>query len=434
MAVMKPDSHTVSDRYRYYVLGLLVAVGVCSWVDRNIFSILLEPIKSEFGFSDTQIGLLGGVAFGLFYATVGLPVAWFADRYNRSKILATSVAVWSVMTALCGLATGFATLFLARMGVGIGEAGSSPPSQALVSDYFPPEKRSFALGILFLYVPLGFLVGFLLGGWINQFFGWRTALMVVGLPGLLLALIVYFTLKEPVRGFSERTAASSQKPSSLLDTIRYFLSRRSLRHLPLGGAVHGIGAWGAAVWLPAYFMRTHGMTSGEIGTWLALTFGICGSLGTVLGGRIADFLVARNRDSRWYAWFSALTILSTVPFVFLAFLWPTPTVALLFYSVPILLGHMYLGPVLGSIQSLAGIHRRATAAAIYLFLANLVSMGGGPLIIGAISDLTTETYGTDALRYSILTLLVVTSVWAAGHFFRASSTIRADLSRVNDRV
>jgi len=430
-AATPAEPFVVSDRYRYYVLGLLISVGICSWVDRNIFSILLEPIKHEFHFSDTQLGLLGGIAFGLFYATVGLPVAWLADRYNRRKIITISLALWSAMTAIGGLATGFTSLFFARVGVGLGEAGGSPPSQSLVSDYFPPERRAFAMGVLFMYIPLGFMVGFLLGGWINQFFGWRAALMVVGLPGLLLALIVHLTLKEPPRGLSERSATPVQPPPSLPSTIRYFLSRGSLRHLPLAGAVHGIGAWGAGVWLPAYFMRVHGMSSGEIGTWMAMIFGIFGTLGALSGGRIADALVKRTGDYRWYARFSAIVILASMPFAFPVYLWSTPQPALLFFIFPIFLGHMFLGPVTGMIQSLAGVRRRAMAAAFYLFLANLIAMGGGPLIIGAISDFYTAKYGNDALRYSILTLVVITSIWSATHFLLATRTVREDLEAAN---
>ena len=188
---------SASQLYRNYVLGLLMTVGVFSWVDRQIFSVLLQSIKLEFSFSDTQLGLLGGVAFGLFYATVGLPIAWLADRFSRRNIIAVCLALWSLMTALCGAAGGFWSLFLARMGVGIGEAGGSAPAQSLISDYFPPERRGFALGVLFTYLPLGFLVAFLVGGWVNEFFGWRTAFAVVGLPGVVLALVLWLTLREP---------------------------------------------------------------------------------------------------------------------------------------------------------------------------------------------------------------------------------------------
>jgi len=432
-AATTAEPFVVSDRYRYYVLALLICVGICSWIDRNIFSILLEPIKQEFHFSDTQLGLLGGIAFGLFYATVGLPIAWLADRFNRRKIITVALALWSAMTACSGLATGFGTLFLARVGVGLGEAGGSPPSQSLVSDYFPPERRAFAMGVLFMYIPLGFMFGFLIGGWINQFFGWRAAFMVVGLPGLALALLVHFTLKEPPRGFSEKSLSSTlAPPPSLGATVRYFLSRSSLRHIPLAGAIHGVGAWGAGVWLPAYFMRVHGMSSGEIGSWMAMIFGIFGTLGAVVGGRIADGIVKRTGDPRWYTRFSAIVILACIPFTFPVYLWSTPQPALLFFIVPIFLGHMFLGPVTGMIQSLAGVRRRAMAAAFYLFLANLISMGVGPLIIGAISDFYSAKYGNDALRYSILTLVVITSFWSATHFLLASRTLREDLVAANE--
>ena len=423
----------LSERYRNYVLAVLIAVGVCSWIDRNIFSILLEPIKQEFSFSDTQLGLLGGVAFGLFYASVGLPVAWLADRYNRKNIIAIAIAIWSAMTALSGLAVNFVTLFLARMGVGIGEAGGSPPSQSLVVDYFPPERRASAMGTLFMYIPLGFFAGFLLGGWINEWFGWRTAFIVIGLPGLLLAALVYFTVHEPPRGMSEPAARRQNLPQpSLIATIRYFLSRPALRHLPVAGAIHGIGAWGAGVWMPAYFMRVHDMGSGEIGTWMAVIFGVFGTLGSLLGGRWADKLVRDRGDQRWYAWFSAFAILSGLPFYFAVYLLPTPTWALVIFALPIFLGHMFLGPVTGLIQSLAGVRRRAMAAAFYLFLANLISMGLGPLIIGIISDLFTERFGNDALRYSLLTLITLTGLWAAAHFVMAARTLREDLAMAEE--
>lgn len=427
-----PDARafTVSAAYRNYVLGLLMTVGVCSWVDRQIFSVLLQSIKLEFSFTDTQLGLLGGVAFGLFYASVGLPVGWLADRFNRRNIIAISLTLWSLMTALCATATGFWSLFFARMGVGIGEAGGSPPAQSLVSDYFPPERRAFALGVLFMFIPLGFLTTFLVGGWVNEFFGWRTAFVVLGIPGILLAVILRWTLREPPRGHSENRTHVGPPPT-LLSTVRYFLSRPSLRHFPLGGAIHGVGAWAAGVWTLPYFMRVHGMSSGEVGTWFAFIFGIAGAAGTFLGGHIADRIVRRTGDPRWYAWFSSAVLLGTVPFQFFVYLSPTPTPALLMLFIPMFIMHMFLGPVTGTIQNLGGVRRRAVAAAFYLFLANLVSMTCGPLIVGIVSDRFQAQYGDDALRYGILVPIVVTSVWAATHFFLAARTLREDLAAAN---
>jgi MFS family permease len=417
----------VSNTYRYYVLALLVAVGVCSWVDRNVFSVLLESIKLEFSFSDTQLGLLGGVAFGLFYASVGFPIAYLADRFNRRNIISIALFLWSLMTTLSGTAVGFLSLFLARIGVGVGEAGGAPPSQSLVSDYFPPEKRGFAMGILYLYIPLGFLVGFLLGGWIDQYFGWRKAFFVVGIPGVILSIIIRLTLREPPRGHAEGVQDSGVTPS-LFSTVRYFMSRPSMRHIPLAGAIHGVGAWAMGVWLPAYFMRVHGMGSGEVGTWMALIYGFGGGVGVLYGGHLSDRLVKKTGDERWYMWLSALAVLVSAPFAFLIFLAKTPLPALLFLIVPITVMHMFLGPIIAMIQGLAGIRRRAVAAAFYLFLANLVSMGAGPVIVGMVSDYFNARYGNESLRYALLVIVFVTFLWSSIHFFLSTRTLREDLA------
>ena len=415
--------------YRYYVLGLLTLVGVCSWVDRQIFAILMQDIKAEFDLSDTQLGLLGGIAFSLFYSTLGLPMAWLADRMNRRNIIGISLAVWSGMTALCGYATGFTSLFLGRIGVGVGEAGGSPPSQSIISDYFAPAERGFALGIFHLYLPLGFMAGFLIGGWSNQFMGWRETFLIVGLPGLLLALVLRLTLREPHRQHLANTSSKPDSSESMLSTLRYFLKVPSLRLIPIAGAIQGIGAWGVGIWTPSYFMRVHDLSSGEVGTWLAFTYGISGSLGVIAGGRLCDRLVRRSGDQRWYLWMTAGCILAAIPFSAVVYLWPTAQVALIAFFVPIFFGHMFLGPVMATIQNLAGPRRRAQGAAFYLFLANLISMGLGPLIIGMSSDFFQSRFGDNSIRYSILALLVVSYSWAALHFFQAARTVRADLAK-----
>lgn len=403
---------------------MLLLVGIFAWVDRQIFAMLMQSIKAEFTLSDTQLGLLGGVAFGLFYVTVGLPVAWLGDRFNRRNIISLALAVWSAMTALCGLATGFVSLFLARVGVGIGEAGGNPPSQSLISDYFPPEERGFALSIFLLYVPLGFVVGYLAGGWINEWSDWRTAFFVVGLPGIALALVVRLTIREIPRGHSENQTGSSHY-ESMISTFRYFLTRKSMMHLAVGGAVHATGAFGVSVWTPTFFIRIHEMSSGEVGTMMALAFGFGGALGTLTGGRLSDYLVKRTGDVRSYTWLASLATLTVIPFVFPTFLSVDHRLAFWFLGLMLFFNHMFLGPVFSMIQALAGLHRRTQAAAFYLFLANLVAMSLGPLIIGMVSDYYDESL--TALRYIILILAVISSFWASIHFYLASLTLKKDL-------
>jgi MFS family permease len=420
-------SETIRARaYRVYVLALLVAVGVVGWVDRNVFAVLLQSVKVDLDLSDTQLGLLGGVAFGVFYAGVGLPIAWLADRYSRSSLISVAIALWSVMTAACGLAGGFAGLFAARIGVGIGEAGGSPPSQSLIADYFAPSDRARALGVFYLCIPLGFVAGYLMGGWLDELFGWRLTFALIGLPGVLLAIVVRFTLLEPPRGHAEGAREAESVPS-LVDTIGYFVRRPALRQLPLAGALYGVGAFASALWLPAYFIRTFGVTSATAGAWMAIAYGVGGSIGVLCGGHVADEIVRRTRDSRWYAWGSAVVIIATLPCTLLVYLTDTPAVAVAALVAATLLGHMFLGPVAALLQNLAGLRRRATAAAFYLFLVNLVSMGLGPVTVGIASDYFSARYAEAALRYALLAVVATTTVLASLHFVLAARTLRRDL-------
>jgi len=414
---------------RAYALALLVVVGIAGWVDRNVFAALLQSIKLDLALSDTELGLLGGVAFGVFYATVGLPVAWLADRYERRSLIALAVGLWSAMTAACGLANGFGALFLARIGVGIGEAGGSPPSVSLVADYFTPERRARALGALYLQIPCGFVVGYLLGGWLDELVGWRLTFLLVGLPGVVLAVLVRLSLPEPPRGHAEGATDATTRTPTLAATMRFFFAQPPLRYLPLAGAVHGIGAFAAALWLPAYLMRTFAVTSATAGAWLALAYGFGGAVGVICGGQLADALVAVTRDARWYAWGSAAAIAAAIPCTALVYLARQPALAVAALVVGTLLGHMFLGPVAALLQNLAGARRRATAAAFYLFLVNLVSMGLGPVAAGILSDRLGPSLGNDALRYSLLAIVSVTSVVASGLFLVASRTLPRELAQ-----
>ncbi|MFO1409130.1 MAG: MFS transporter [Steroidobacteraceae bacterium] len=413
--------------YRRYVLALLLAVYVLSFVDRQILSVLLQAIKREFSFTDTELGLLGGIAFALFYSLVGLPLAVLADRINRRNLIAVALGLWSLMTAACGYAGGFVSLFLCRVGVGVGEAGGMPPSYSLISDYFPPARRGTALAVFGMGIPLGVLTGFLVGGWVNEYYGWRVAFRVVGIPGVVLALLLAATLREPPRGRYDPAPPPGAAPS-ILSTARFLWARRAVRHLCAAGALYGLAMWGAGVWQPAFFMRVHGMSSAQVGTWLALVFGLSGASGALLGGALGDRLYRASGDARWYAWISAGGVLVSVPFVFLVYLWPTPVPALLFLIVPTVFGHMYLGPAFALLLGMAGPRRRAVASSLYGLVLNLVSMGLGPLLVGFSSDRLQPRYGVLALRYSILVLVVTATSWAAIHFLCAARTLRADLA------
>ena len=280
--------------------------------------------------------------------------------------------------------------------------------------------------MLYLYIPCGFVVGYLSGGWLNDIVGWRFAFLLVGLPGVALALVVRFTLLEPPRGHAEGACAAEPAPN-LASTLRYFLSRPALRHLPLAGAVHGIGAFAAALWLPAYFIRTFAVTSTTAGAWMAIAYGCGGTVGVVCGGYFADEIVRRSGDARWYAWGSAGVIAATLPCSLLIYLAESPSVVVASLVVSTLLGHMFLGPVAALVQNLAGLRRRATAAAFYLFLVNLVSMGLGPVTVGIASDYFSAQFANGALRYALFSVVVTTTVLASILFVLAAQTLRRDL-------
>jgi len=426
---LSPTDRFIS-RYRWYVLGTLVTIGALSWIDRQLLSMVMQSVKNEFSLTDTQLGLLGGTAFGLFYVTVGLPVAWLADRFSRRNLIAAAVGFWSLMTALCGLATGYASLFAARIGVGIGEAGQAAPSQSMVSDYFPPHQRAFAMGVLYSFVPIGYLISYSAGGFFNDTIGWRSAFVLFGVIGMVVAVLFRFTVREPARGMSEPlTVARPTLPApSLGSTLLTFLLRPSIRHIALGGAAHGIGMFAAALWLPSFFIRTHHMSSTDVGLRLALLMGIGGLIGTLGGGLTIDRVVTRTCDKRWAVWLCGLFLTCVIPFTIAVYLSSGPTMAFVLFAVPAVLNHMILGPIVATMQSLGGVRRRAMAAAFYLLLVNLVSMGLGPLLVGVISDHLHAALGDDALRYSLLSVSTITTAWAATHLFLAGRTVVRDIA------
>jgi MFS family permease len=427
-ATFPEELRPASDAYRSYVLGLLLVVYVVNFLDRQMLTILLEPIKREFELNDAQLGLLGGLAFAFFYTLLGIPIAMWADRGSRKKIIALALLVWSAMTAVTGFATSFATLLLARIGVGIGEAGGSPPSHSLLADYYPPERRGFALGVYAAGIPIGGAIGALAGGWIGAYFGWRTAFLVVGLPGILLALAVLLTLREPRRGESEGDLAVGDA-EKLGGVIRFLLRLPSFRHLSFAAALHGFYGYGAANFLPSFLARVHEVPLGLRGTLFAILL-LSGSIGNVVGGRLADRYGAR--DARFYMWVPGIATFLGVPAAAAFYLWPTPYVAVAIGCLPVILGAMYLGPTFALTQTMVRPRMRALASAILLFTLNLIGLGGGPTFVGWLSDRLTPAYGVEAVRYALLYTVVVGALWATFHYWAGARTLREDL-RAKDR-
>ena len=405
--------------YRAYALGLLVVVYVLNFVDRQILTILAKPIADELQFSDTQLGLLTGPAFALFYTFAGIPIARWADVGVRRSIIALALLIWSGMTALTAGASSLTQLALARVGVGVGEAGCSPPAHSLISDLFPLERRATALAIYSLGIPIGASLGSLIGGWLGQLYGWRVAFLAVGVPGVLLALIVRFTLREPPR------AATLRKRDSVREVFAFMLRRRAFVHMSIGASLHAFYGYGAASFIPVFLIRVHGFALGELGTWLAAIGLTTGVLGTYLGGAVSDRLASAG--ARWYMRVPAFASIIGLPFAFLFYLWPEGRTAILLSIPGALLGPIYLGPTFAMTQSLVRPDMRALASAILLFIINLIGLGLGPWFVGMLSDALKPTYGVDAIRYALLGTVVVGAAWSSVHYLLASRTLEADL-------
>jgi len=417
------SSFKASPGYLNYALAMFVLVYVINFIDRQIFSILIEPIRAEIELSDTQLGLLGGIAFALFYTFAGIPIARWADVGVRKNIVSIAILIWSAMTMFTGTAKSFLTLLIARVGVGVGEAGCSPPIHSLISDYFPEERRATALSIYSLGIPIGGAIGTLAGGWIGEYFGWRTAFYVVGLPGILVAVVFYLTIKEPPRGATEVKAVSAEG-IPLMDTLKFMWSLHSFRHLSFAGALHAFVGYGVALFLPSFFIRVHGFGLAETSTYLFL-IGLTGMIGTFLGGYLGDKFA--DRDKRWYMGIPGIATLASVPFALLFYTTGDPILALLLAVPGAILGPMYLGPTFGMTQTLVTPAMRATASAILLFVLNLIGLGLGPVFAGILSDGLRPSFGEESIRYSLLILAVGGNLWSAFHYYLASRTLRKDL-------
>lgn len=415
---------------RRYAMLILAVVYMFNFIDRQILAILLPAIRDEFQVGDTVLGLLTGTAFALFYVTLGIPIAQVADRWNRRNLVAAALAIWSGMTALSGLAANIWQLTLARIGVGIGEAGCSPPAHSMISDYYPPEQRSIAMGFYTLGISTGIMIAYLAGGWVVENHGWRQAFFIVGIPGLILAGIMRFTVVEPQRGASEERVASGSRPT-FLEVLQFLRGRRSFIHMGVAAGLSSFVGYAVVNFFPSYVVRSFGMGLAELGFWLGIIVGIAGGVGYFGGGVIADKL---GRESRRKSFnFLALASLVSMLFYVTVFLAQSSGWALAMLVLPTGLANLYLATVLAQAQSLVSLRMRAVASALVLLLINIIGLACGPLFTGMLSDALEPSFGAESIRYSLLIVCVLILPWAAWHYVLAGRSIDADLGRAREQ-
>jgi MFS family permease len=389
---------TEAPRYRALVLLMLVLVYTFNFIDRQIVGILAIPIKADLGLTDTQLGLMGGLAFALFYTLLGIPIAMLADRANRTVIMSVALVVWSAMTAVCGFTQNFTQLFLARLGVGVGEAGGVAPSYALIAEYFPPARRARALAIFSLGIPIGLASGTLLGAYLTHWISWRAAFLVMGIAGIALAPVLYWLVRDPPRKVS---ATADTAPISAVFPL---LARKPTFWLmAFAASCSSLCGYGLALWTPSVLIRSYGLDLVGTAHFFASLLLIGGTAGVLLGGILADRL--GTGDRRWYAWLPAIAWLITAPMFAIGLSVPSLVLAWPLLLIPNALNILWLGPVTTAIQHLVPRHMRATASASFLLINNLVGLGVGPTLIGALSELFKERFGTEALRYAAVSVL-----------------------------
>lgn len=413
-------------RYRWYVLLMLMLTYAFSFMDRQVLSIVLEDLRLELQLSDTQLGLLSGVAFALFYATLAVPIARLADRHNRVTIISAALTLWSAMTVLCGLAGSFLQLFLFRIGVGVGEAGGTPPAHSLIADYFSRMERSMALSVYSLGTALGALLGLALGGLIAEAYGWRMAFFVAGCPGILLAILVKLTVREPQRGRMDsgeatRPAASSAGDSSLAQTLRRLWRIPAYRLVAISSLMASFVSHSISSWLPSIFIRQYEMGQGDAGVTTGLINLLGGVPGLVLGGWLGDRLVRRN--VHWLGRIPSLALAMAFLTVMLALWTSNGTLAVVMFGCSIFLYQLSHGPSLAAIQWTLAPDERAQGAAFVFFLGNLLGLTLGPLLAGAISDLGALRFGTASLSLG-LSVVTLSLIGAAISYWRTGTALR----------
>lgn len=412
--------------YGYVVAVVLAVVYTCNFLDRQLMSILQESIKRDLHLTDTELGMVSGLAFALIYTVLGIPIAWLADRTHRVRIMAAACAVWSVASAACGLATGFPSLALARVGVGFGEAGGSPPAYSVLADYFPPRSRGVGMGIYALGVPVGTMIGSAIGAWIDRSYGWRMAFFAVGVPGVLLALLMLIAVREPPRGRFDAKAAGARAHAAslpLLKTIGLFFANRTLALTALSSGLSAFVGYALLNWSPSFLIRVRHMDRADLAVYYSLIVGVTGVIGTFGSGWLVDRLSRLN--PRAYALVPMASFVLSLPF-FLLFVWaPTWQLALVFFAMPALLGTMYLAPAITVVQNAVPPAQRGASSALLLFVLNLIGLGGGPVFVGRISDLLAPAHGVASLQLALYALAPVFLLTIAAHY-AASRSIGRD--------
>ncbi len=427
---MSQTGQDYSAGYKRFVLVMLTIVYAFNFIDRQILVILQEPIKADMGLSDAQLGLLSGFSFALIYVTAGIPIAYWADRGNRRNIVSLALAVWSGMTALSAFVQNYGQLLAARIGVGLGEAGGSPPSHSMISDYFPPEQRGRALSFYSMGIYIGILFGFAFGGMIAEAFGWRMAFLVVGIPGVLFAVVLRLTVQEPIRGRWDTAAETAHKPS-LAETMAVLKKLPSFWYIAFGCSLMAFVGYGVGNFFPSFLIRNHGLSIAQVGMVLALVSGIGGAVGTYLGGYLGDRFGAR--DPRWYLWvpmYGALIAFGPYLYVLLT----ENTTHLLFILIfTNILTALYLGPCIAMSHALVPPSMRALTSAILFFVLNMIGLGLGPFLTGLTSDLLVPRFGDQSLRYAMV-LASMTGLVAILLFYLGARKLPADLAkRKSDR-
>ena len=437
-ASSEPQIMPFSPGYTRYAMGLLLGIYIVNFLDRQVVNILAEPIKNDLGLADWQLGLMSGLAFAVFYTFLGIPIARLAERKNRAFIIGGAVAAWSGFTALCATAGNFWQLIAYRIGVGVGEAGCTPPAHSLIVDYVPKEKRASALAFYSMGTPIGGLLGLVMGGIVADAYGWRAAFLVAGAPGLLFAALAFFTLKEPRRVLAAHAKGVAVASATFSQTMAYLLKRRTFWFIAFAAAIKAFIGYGHAPFTASFFLRNHkaevaqladdfGLGPvGFLGLALGLISGTAGAIGSWVGGWIADKY--GRHDKRAYMVAPALASLITIPVYIVAMTIDSAATALFILAINAFLGTLWYGPVYGTGQSVVPPHMRATAAAILLFIINLVGLGLGPLAVGLLSDWLNKGLGLgpgDGVRWALI-IASLFGLVAFACFWSARKTIREE--------